>query len=252
MSILNGNISIKLKDVQHMSWESGSVRVAARPYHAIVFRIQGSASFSCVNTNLNTNKGDVFYMPEHRPYSAVYKEKNEILAIHFESDLNSEMKKYELNNCHILSVLFSKIYDIWTKKDSGYYYAALSVFCEILENISNQQDYYLHNETAKAFESAVKYMEKMYDSCDFSIKEMIVKSHMSNTYFRKLFFDKFKTTPVKYLTHKRLVYAEKLLSTGKYSIKEVAEMSGFADVKYFCRVVKKEYGIPPSKLFQHL
>ena len=48
--------------------------------------------------------------------------------------------------------------DIWTKKDSGYYYAALSVFCEILENISNQQDYYLHNETAEAIESAVKYM----------------------------------------------------------------------------------------------
>ena len=72
---------------------------------------------------------------------------------------------------------------------------------------------------------------------------------MSDTYFRKLFTEKFKTTPSKYLTEKRLIYAEKLLSTGKYSIKEVSEMSGFGDTKYFCRVVKKAYGVPPSKLY---
>jgi AraC-like DNA-binding protein len=59
-------------------------------------------------------------------------------------------------------------------------------------------------------------------------------------------------TPTKYLVSKRLIHAEKLLSTGKYSIKEVAEMSGFCDVKYFSRVVKKEYGVPPSKLYCHI
>ena len=78
---------------------------------------------------------------------------------------------------------------------------------------------------------------------------MVAKAHMSGTYFRRLFLNRFNMTPNKYLISKRLIYAEKLLSSGKYSIKEVAEMSGFCDVKYFSRVVKKEYGVPPSKLY---
>lgn len=252
MSLLSGNISIRIKDVGLMSWESGYVCVAARPYHALVFRLRGSAEFSCGNLNLSTNAGDVLYMPAYRAYNAAYQDKNEILVIHFESDLNSEIKNYKLNNEHILSLLFHKIYDIWVKKENGYYYSTLALFCEILENISLQQNYLFYNETMKSFEDAVEYMKKMYTSSDFTVEEMVEKAHMSNTYFRKLFFNKFNTTPVKYLTYLRLIYAEKLLSTGKYSINEVAEMSGFGDVKYFCRVVKKEYGVPPSRLFKHM
>jgi AraC-like DNA-binding protein len=50
----------------------------------------------------------------------------------------------------------------------------------------------------------------------------------------------------------RLSYAEKLLSRGRYSVLEVAEMSGFSDVKYFSRVMKREYGVPPSELYKHI
>ena len=235
-----------------MSWDISSVSVAARPYHALAFRLFGSAAFSNNGFNATTNSGDVFYMPANYSYDAEYKEKNEILVIHFESDLIAQMENFQLNNPHIVSALFHSLYDIWNKKANGYYYSALSVMCEILENISVQQTPLLRNKTIKAFEAAIEYMEKNYTYGEFSVNEMVAKAYMSNTYFRKLFVTKFGTTPAKYLTFKRLMYAEKLLSTGKYSIKEVAEMSGFCDVKYFSRVVKREYGVPPSKLYCHI
>lgn len=144
------------------------------------------------------------------------------------------------------------MYDIWSEKAEGYYYMALSTLCEILESISVQQASGLYAETRTAFEAAVAYMENNYMASNFSIRKMIATAYMSNTYFRKLFYSKFGVTPAKYLTSKRLVYAEKLLSTGKYSIKEVAEMSGFGDAKYFSRVVKSNYGVPPSKLYRHI
>ena len=252
MSVINENISIKIREVRFMSWDIASVSVAARPYHALAFRICGSASFSQGNLNSTTNTGDVFYMPANRSYKATYQEKNEILVIHFESDLISKMENYQLNNPHTISILFHRMYDIWNKKEDGYYYSALSVMCEILEKISVQQSPSLRNETMKAFEDVVEYMEKNYTSSECSVKEMVAKAHMSNTYFRKLFFKKFNMNPTRYLISKRLIYAEKLLSTGKYSIKEVAELSGFCDVKYFSRIVKKEYGVPPSKLYCHI
>ena len=252
MSFINENISVKIREVRFMSWDIASVQVAARPYHALALRLCGSASFSHSNLNSSTNAGDVFYMPANYSYKATYQEKNEILVIHFESDLISEMENYQLNNIHIISKLFHKIYDIWSKKENGYYYSALSVMGEILENISCQQSPYLCGATMKAFEEAVGYVEENFTSNGCSVEEMVAKAHMSGTYFRRLFFNRFNMTPNKYLISKRLVYAEKLLSTGRYSIKEVAEMSGFYDVKYFSRVVKKEYGVPPSELYCHI
>ena len=249
MSVINENISVKIKEVLFMSWDIASVQVAARPYHALALRLSGNASFSHGNLNSNTNTGDVFYMPANYSYKASYQEKNEILVIHFESDLISEMENFQLNNSHLVSMLFHKLYDIWNKKENGYYYSALSVMCEILENISVQQFSSLCAETTKAFNNAIEYMEKNYTSVECSVKEIVAKAHMSNTYFRKLFLRKFNMCPIKYLISKRLIYAEKLLSTGKYTIKEIAEMSGFCDVKYFSRAVKKEYGVPPSKLY---
>ena len=252
MSIINENIGIKIREVCLMSWDVASVSVAARPYHALAFRICGGAFFSHENLMSSTNAGDVFYMPANYSYDAIYQGKNEILVVHFESDFISEMENYKLNNSHMISMLFNRLYEIWNKKEEGYYYSALAVLCNILENISVQQSNSWSNETIKAFEDVVEYIEENYTSNEISVKEMVEKAHMSNTYFRKLFFNKFKMTPSKYLTYKRLTYSEKLLSTGKYSIRQVAEMSGFGDVKYFSRVVKKEYGVPPSKLYCHI
>ena len=252
MSILNENISIRIKDVLFMQWDVSCVEVAPRPYHALVFRLSGSASFKHDEFILNTKKGDVFYMPKGYSYNADYREKNEILVIHFESDLDSKMENYQLSNPNVVSLFFYRIYDIWKKKEMGYYYSALSVMCEILNCISARQNMFLSNETIKLFEKSVEVMEKNYLSCDLTVEKLVSVACMSNTYFRKLFISRFGMTPSKYIVLKRLQYAEKQLSTGKYSVKEVSEMSGFKDVKYFCRVVKKEYGVPPSKLYSHI
>ena len=251
MSILNENVSIKIRDISTMSWDVASVSVMARPFHALVFRKSGSASFSHDNLNLSTNTDDVFYMPANYNYNAIYHEKNEIIVIHFESDLISKMENFQLNNPHIISLLFNRLLDIWNKKSEGYYYSSLSIMCEILENIVLQQAPAFRSETVKSFENAIEYFENNYTSADFSISELVEKAYISNTYFRKLFFTRFGTTPSKYLISKRLIYAEKLLSTGKHSVTEAATMSGFSDVKYFCRLVKKEYGVPPSRLYRH-
>lgn len=251
MSVLNENFNIRLKTVNYMCWDKSVVEVAPRPYHALVFRVKGSAEFLHGKTRLTTSENDVFYMPSNYTYKAIYSERNEIIVLHFESDYAGEMEKFPLGNPHIVGSFFNKLYDIWKKKEKGYYFAALSVVGALFENILNQQEYTLNSETVRAFESAVEYMNKNYTSRDFTVDGMVKKAHMSNTYFRKMFLEKFGTTPVKHLSHLRLSYAEKLLVEGKYPIKDVAEMSGFSDEKYFSRLAKKEFGVSPSKLYKH-
>ena len=251
MSVLNESVSIKIKQVSHMEWDKKTVKVAARPFHALAYRLKGRADFSDGRINAQTQKGDVFFVPAGCSYSASYSEKNEILVIHFESDLNSKMENYRINNQQIIENLFLKLYNMW-KDNKESYWNKMSVFCEIIELINEEQNAERYNKTYEAFLNAVECINQNCLLDDFSVEKAILASHMSSKYFRKLFINKFGITPSKYIITKRLSYAEKLLCTGRYSIKEVAQMSGFADVKYFSRVVKKEYGVPPSKLYKHI
>lgn len=250
MSVFSENIGIKIKEVQYLTWDKMIVRVAPRPHNALVFRISGNADFRSGTVTASTSAGDVFFMPAGCGYEADYHEANDVIVVHFYSDLKADMENYHFENPHFMSSLFRKMCDIWNAKETGYYYSTLSVLCEILENIAVYGSSAAKGGTAKAFENAVEYMEENYLSADFSVEKAVAAAHMSNTYFRKLFIEKFGVTPSKYITAKRLNYAEKLLSSGKYTVERTAELSGFGDAKYFSRVVRKYYGCAPSQLYK--
>ena len=70
---------------------------------------------------------------------------------------------------------------------------------------------------------------------------------MSDTYFRKLFYKVFNTTPLSYINSLRIERAKALLSELNSTVDQVAQKSGFSDAKYFSTVFKKFVGVPPSK-----
>jgi AraC-like DNA-binding protein len=45
----------------------------------------------------------------------------------------------------------------------------------------------------------------------------------------------------------RLEKAKYLLTSGEYSVSEVASSVGYDDIFAFSKIFKKKYGIPPSK-----
>ncbi|MCF6176203.1 MAG: AraC family transcriptional regulator [Victivallaceae bacterium] len=54
-------------------------------------------------------------------------------------------------------------------------------------------------------------------------------------------------SPIVYRDIQRIVAAKRMLRYSERSIKEIAELLGFADVYYFSRVFKKIAGLPPGK-----
>ena len=80
-----------------------------------------------------------------------------------------------------------------------------------------------------------------------SIKELADRSFMSEVSFRKLFKKKYGVSPQRFIINLRMQNAAGLISTGYYSLKEVALMSGYEDYKYFSVEFKKTTGVSPSK-----
>ena len=66
------------------------------------------------------------------------------------------------------------------------------------------------------------------------------------TYFGILFEKTMGMSFNNYLTQTRVKNAENLLISGEYSVNDVAEACGFADVSHFYKHFKLAKGFPPS------
>ena len=117
---------------------------------------------------------------------------------------------------------------------------------DIQENVDKNVN--LANDIDWKFITAVKkHVEDNMDNQAFNVDILCNLLNMSRTSF----YNKIKVltnqAPADYVRLIRLNKAASLLKEGKYSIIEVAEMTGFNDAKYFREVFKKHFKVSPSK-----
>ena len=109
----------------------------------------------------------------------------------------------------------------------------------------------------------LKYFQALYSTSLFkfknlfelqefqSVKEMIQKSQLSESQFRKFFFELYSSTPKEWLLKKSLNKAKKLLEEKSLNVTEVCFECGFNSVSWFTKSFKKEFGITPKKYQQN-
>ncbi|MBI1299940.1 helix-turn-helix domain-containing protein [bacterium] len=72
--------------------------------------------------------------------------------------------------------------------------------------------------------------------------------HLSPYHFARKFKDATGLPPYQYVLHCRVEQAKTLLTTGKYSISEVAQKVGFASQSHLSRHIKHLYGVTPGAM----
>lgn len=88
----------------------------------------------------------------------------------------------------------------------------------------------------------IHYMEEL------SIADLAKLSHCSPQYLCRQFKKSFHMRPFEYITKKRLQAAKTLLLSGKHSVSETANLIGYHDYSYFCRLFRKYENMSPSML----
>lgn len=90
------------------------------------------------------------------------------------------------------------------------------------------------------------YLHGNFTDSDLSVLTLCKIAHLSDTWFRKLFYNCYQITPVKYINNLRISYAKELIESGYYKIEQIAGMAGFDDAKYFSTVFRQHTGLSPA------
>jgi YesN/AraC family two-component response regulator len=188
----------------------------------------------------------VTYFPARLDYRRISKS-DELIVIHFEATNYSakSIEYFEPKDPDILARLFRDILECWNKKEIGYRLKCSALLYEILAECYAQN--YKKEAQLSKIQASVDYINQSYKKSDLTIKEIADRSFMSEVYFRKLFKEEFGISPSQYIVSLRIQHAAGLISSGYYSLKEVAYLSGYNDYKYFSVEFKKAIGVSPSK-----
>jgi len=94
---------------------------------------------------------------------------------------------------------------------------------------------------------AVEYIQDQLDA-DLTVSGIAQAVNMSPHHFTQLFKESTGQSPYQYVVEARVRKAKQLLTTGKFTISEVAHNVGFADQSHLTRHFKRVFGLPPGRL----
>lgn len=261
MAFLDETPSIRILSVLELRWEAAHRGTPPRPFHALSFRLRGDAEFFGGDVRVAPDApreegryahaltGDVLFVPRGMAYTMHHGEEH-LFVVHFETDERQSYRRFELfspHDPHPFAHLFRTMYATWERRQTGYVPETTSLFLHLLAEIQKES---VQQEISSAdrLQQMLSYMQANFQDSTLSVASLAERFGTSASYFRRVFGQTVGTSPAAYLHRLRVDYARELLATGYYSVREIAERSGFCDAKYFSKVIRREFHAAPSHL----
>ena len=210
-----------------------------REHTALSLRIRGKSTFLCHEQQLEASDATLMYFPCGVEYTRKTKGEEELIVVHLECFGERDTCLYKQDGCEFLIPHFEELERVYSREG---YAAAMEVFYRILRLLCEQSA--ADAQTRGMLEGALQYMRLNFCQKDFKVSALAEHVHVSEPYLRRIWNMHFGKSPMQSLLDERFAHAEKMLLSGYYSVKEVALLSGFSDVKYFRTAFSKRYGMP--------
>ncbi len=225
-----------------------------RLHCGFVYALNGKADYHFfTGERITVTDGDVLFLLPHAAYSIVTEKDFKHYTVNFDihedtSRLESLNKPYCLlrgENTAQIKRSFIRLTNIWMSKKTGFEMRAIGCLYEMLSTFYfdyiNRQNAAPHQRLLHAKE----HIEQHFDEA-VTLEQLAKLSNMSVTNFRREWKKIYAEPPLQYRDTIRLYYAKEYLSSGYYTISEIAEKCGFDDVSYFVRFFKKQTGLTPG------
>lgn len=237
------NLSFQMLTISRFNHSPGFFCVKGRPYAALSFRTQGSGFFDINNTHLNSEPGDILYIPAEVDYNVTYTGGESIVA-HFINCNYTIPERIIVDNSTFLNIKFKELLDRW-QNYRQHNDAKASIF-GILQSVADMK---LKQNPDCDIKKCIAYINSNFCNPDLKIPDICRIGHMSEATLRRKFLIYYEMSPKQYLMRLRMNEALTLLIKREYSVKEISRMVGFNDEKHFSQIFKKMYSLPPSSFF---
>ena len=221
-------------------------------YNELIFHFSGHITVYFDDLVLEDRPNTIRFLPkgEFSRYEVVRKEYGECILIAFSTDRPIAPKAFvrDVAQNEKIGALFKKIFSTWVGKNDGYYFASLSILYKIFAELQNEN--YVPNSHYERIKPALDLIHERFASEELSIPALASACHMGESYFQRLFKEKYGMPPKKYMIQLKVNHACELLRMEQFSVSQVAEMSGFSDVYFFSRQFKNYIGITPTEFIK--
>lgn len=131
------------------------------------------------------------------------------------------------------------------QKRRGYYHVVMLCLYGIISLLEKEPEYV--GKKADRITPGIDYLENNFLK-PVNLEDCAALCNMSYAYFKKLFTARFAVSPKSYLIGLRIRHAIDLLSSGLYTVGEVALLCGYKNEFYFSRAFTSYTGYNPSKI----
>jgi AraC-like DNA-binding protein len=239
MSYIDSECAYRLLGVYHIHRPPRSVANASRAFVAIGFRIKGTSEFKFDGGTLTASEQSAVFFPAGTSFRSENESAVELIAVHLKP-LGKVSKSFCLyENAGETEPLFRKLLAKW---ESGDYNRCMAILYEIFSMLERPSE-----PIPQVIEPGVTLMRRDFKNPAFTVAQAAKASFVSEVYFRRIYHKHFGESPLQTIRNLRFQYACSLLDSGYYTCKQIAELSGFSDVKYFRTAFKKEFGETPLK-----
>lgn len=235
--------------VEKLSPANWQFHCNSKPYHGLLYVIDGQAQYVSENHTEIVTPDSVVYLAKNSTYhmKALHDKPYHYLIITFHLD-RELLLPFEVISSPIhkkrLYELFRQIVAVNFTRTAGYKFLSRSLVQQLIYYL--MQDHIQSNSSMANMHAVIDYIENNYSN-KISIDNLSDIVGLSTSQFRKKFKELYGTSPLEYINRLRIENAKDLLRSEMYSQNEIATLCGFENVYYFNRVFKKYANITPGK-----
>jgi AraC-like DNA-binding protein len=146
-----------------------------------------------------------------------------------------------------LTDLFRELNITWTNRQSGYIIKTRALLMLIIHRLSEILTYHTDSQTGDYRINKATHIIKLHYDDKLTVRSLAEQVRLNECYFGRLFKDTTGIHVHQYIKKIRVQNAEKMLQTGNYKVRDVAEQCGFSDVFHFYNSFRELRGFPPSR-----
>ena len=215
----------------------------------LIFNISGHSTVHFNGVELNNVPGSVRFLPKgsNTQYEVFRHERGECIDIFFDSDQPISEVPFVINvaDNEKLASLFKRIFTVWVSKEQGYYFEGMSLLYRICSEL--QKENRSPKRHADKIAPSIALIQNEFLKRDITLGELAAASGMCESYFQRLFREKYGVSPKRFIIGLKINHSCDLLRLERYTVTQIAELCNFSDVYFFSRQFKEYVGVTPTQ-----